>query len=188
MRELLTSLQAVVIEYPVTHLRVPKRMIEFDDETQARIDREDARMALLYRVESGPPIWTHAWQAPVGGAVTDPFGTRRTINGTPVPPHTGLDQRGKAGSPVRAPAPGRVLAIELLYIRGNVVVIDHGGGVFTTYAHLEGADVTIGQLVAMGDRIGRIGKTGRVTGPHLHWEVHIRGTRVDPTRMLDLAH
>ena len=167
-----------------THIRVAAHLIELDEPTQARVDREAAELETLYALDSGPALWTEPWQLPVRGVVTDRFGTQRTINGVAVPPHNGVDQRAKAGTPIGAAASGRVVYVGRQYIRGNVVVIDHGAGVYSTYAHMQSVDVDVGDVVATGARIGEVGKTGRVTGPHLHWEVHMDGTAVDPLEIV----
>jgi murein DD-endopeptidase MepM/ murein hydrolase activator NlpD len=107
--------------------------------------------------------------------VTTAFGTRRSYEH-----HPGTDLAAPLGSPVVAPAAGAVVFVGSLPARGNAVVLDHGAGVFTTYAHLQRAEVLVGDEVRGGEVIGRVGSTGFSTGPHLHWELWVDGANVDP--------
>ncbi len=118
---------------------------------------------------------------PVPAPVTSQFGTRRSYNGGPFDQfHTGTDFAGAPGSPIYAPAPGKVVFTGQLYVRGNATIIDHGFGIYTGYWHQSQILVKIGDEVQQGQLIGKIGATGRVTGPHLHWEVFVNGVQVDP--------
>ncbi|MBG3878486.1 M23 family metallopeptidase, partial [Desulfovibrio oxamicus] len=123
----------------------------------------------------------------VPGGVSSLFGLRRVFNGEPRAPHRGLDLRGEAGELVKACAAGRVALAENHYFAGNSVYIDHGMGVVSMYFHLSAMDVTPGQMVAQGQLIGRVGSTGRVTGPHLHFGMAVLGDMVDPQVLLDDA-
>jgi murein DD-endopeptidase MepM/ murein hydrolase activator NlpD len=93
--------------------------------------------------------------------------------------HRGTDFAAPEGDPVYAAAAGRVVFVDHLQVRGNTVIIDHGVGVFTAYNHLSGFSVSEGEMVAVGQQVGQLGRTGLVTGPHLHWEVIVRGVEVD---------
>jgi murein DD-endopeptidase MepM/ murein hydrolase activator NlpD len=118
---------------------------------------------------------------PVPAAITSQYGTRRSYNGGPYDQfHTGTDFAGAPGSPIYAPAPGVVVFTGPLFVRGNATIIDHGWGVFTGYWHQKEILVNVGDVVQAGQVIGRIGSTGRVTGPHLHWELFVNGVQVDP--------
>jgi murein DD-endopeptidase MepM/ murein hydrolase activator NlpD len=109
------------------------------------------------------------------------FGARRNFNrGTLMTYHSGVDMSVPVGTPVKASAPGRVAATEPFPVRGNVIILDHGRGVYTIYCHLSKYNVQVGQLVNVGDVIGYTGNTGRILGPHLHWELAVGGVTVDP--------
>ncbi len=109
------------------------------------------------------------------------FGTRRNYNGTGYSRyHTGLDFYGGVGTPIFAPAPGKVVFTGPLTVRGNTTIVDHGWGVFSMYFHQSEIEVQVGDEVITGQELGKVGATGRVTGPHLHWEVRVGGVPVDP--------
>ena len=109
---------------------------------------------------------------------------RSIFNGQARNPHNGADFMSPAGTPIQAPNAGRVALARDLYFSGNTIVIDHGLGLFSTLAHLSVLDVREGETVAAGQIVGRVGATGRVTGPHLHWAVRVAGARVDPMALL----
>jgi murein DD-endopeptidase MepM/ murein hydrolase activator NlpD len=113
------------------------------------------------------------------------FGARRTYgSGADITAHLGEDFGAAAGTPVYAPAAGRVALAEALFVRGNAVVLDHGHGFFTGYWHLQRLDVQPGQQVVAGQKLGEVGSTGLSEGPHLHWEMRVNGVAVDPLQWL----
>jgi murein DD-endopeptidase MepM/ murein hydrolase activator NlpD len=118
---------------------------------------------------------------PAAAAMNVPFGLLRSYNGGPFDRyHVGVDFASPAGAPVLAAAPGRVVMADRLNIRGVSVVIEHGWGVFSAYSHMNQLNVALGEFVQVGQAIGTVGTTGRTTGAHLHWEVWVNGTPVDP--------
>ncbi len=133
------------------------------------------------------PQWQGMFVAPLHRSlvVNAPFGQRRAYNAEPpYEVHTGVDFDASMGTPVYAPAPGRVVFARTLPLRGNTVIVDHGGGVFTLYAHLSAFRATVGQRVRTGDVLALVGSTGNALGPHLHWEVHAAGPAVQPEQWL----
>lgn len=172
-------------KFAVQELTLPRGMAEFDNATLVRIRTEAADLSRrLSRVT--PPRWRTPFLSPVEEYRPANFGARRVINGHPRMPHSGVDLHLPAGTPVRAIADGRIAFAGEQFFGGRSVVIDHGGGVFSVYYHLEEFSVAEGQEASRGDRIGAVGATGRATGPHLHFGVRVPGGRVDPTRLLAL--
>jgi hypothetical protein len=171
--------------FPTRRLTVDDRYVRLSPADQARVDGEQARTAAIY-ARSGPARFAGMFSSPIPGAASARFGERRVFNGVPKDPHSGADLRAAAGTPVRAPAGGRVVLADDLFYSGDTVILDHGLGLFTVYAHLSRIDVRENQDVAAGHVLGLVGATGRVTGPHLHWGVKLRGARVDPFALTEL--
>jgi murein DD-endopeptidase MepM/ murein hydrolase activator NlpD len=179
------SLTIAAKEFPEERLEVESKYVEPPPEVQARIERERARLAEVYAARrfAAPP--GKAFVRPVPGEPTAIFGTRRLYNGEPRAPHPGLDLRAGSGTPVKVAGDGEVVLAQDLYYSGLTVIVDHGGGLFTIYAHLSRIDVQEGATVAAGELVGQSGATGRVTGPHLHWGAKIGDRPFDPTALLD---
>lgn len=149
---------------------------------QELVNREAAQLAAIVNRYTPTRLWSGAWRQPVYGAITSMFGTRRSYNGGAVGAcgHEGTDFNTAGGLAVSAPARGKVVFAGLTQVRGNLVVIDHGIGVFSAYYHLAEIDVALDQIVQPGTLIGKIGSTGLSTGPHLHWSMWVNGEYVDP--------
>jgi murein DD-endopeptidase MepM/ murein hydrolase activator NlpD len=152
----------------------------------ARIERDAKLLADTWRASADVRAWTRGFVRPVPQDANSAFGTRSVFNGKPRNPHGGADFLSPAGTPVAAPNAGRIAVAENLYYSGNTVIIDHGLGVFSMLAHLSKIEVAPGAHVDAGDRIGLVGATGRVTGPHLHWAVRVNDARVDPLSLLEV--
>lgn len=131
------------------------------------------------------PVAGVSLAAPIEGAQSASFGYRRFFNDQPRSPHKGMDISGNNGEPVSAPRDGVVAAIGDFFFNGNTVLIDHGQGFVTMYCHLSEITVEKGQQVSIGETIGAVGATGRVTGPHLHFGTYLNGTAVDPAIFLN---
>ena len=159
--------------------------IDLDPETSALLDpaivnNEEALRATIFSGYTTQRLWDGPFQPPAPSAISSVYGVARSYNGGPVSSyHRGTDFIGSDGDPVYAAAAGRVVFVDELQVRGNTVIIDHGVGVFTAYNHLSGFSVAEGEMVTAGQLIGQLGSTGLVTGPHLHWEVIVRGIEVD---------
>ena len=153
---------------------------------QGRIDREARLLADVWTAPEAERLWTDAFVRPVPHEANSAFGTRSIFNGKPRNAHGGADFLSPGGTPVHAPNAGRISVARNLYFSGNTVVIDHGLGLFSMLAHLSAIDVREGDRVSAGHIVGRVGATGRVTGPHLHWAVRASGARIDPLSLLAL--
>ena len=165
----------------------PRFTQPLDAETQARIDRENAMARDVGRkAHDTAPMWTAPFIRPRAATVTSRFGSGRMFNGTLSSRHLGVDFRGATGAPVHAANRGVVALIGDFFLAGNVVYIDHGGGVVTAYFHLSKVLVAQGDTVSRGQEIGLVGATGRVTGPHLHWSARYGATTVNPLDLLSV--
>jgi len=153
---------------------------------QARIDREAKLLAGVWQSPAPERLWTGPFVRPVPQEANSAFGTRSVFNGKPRNAHGGADFLSPAGTPIHAPNAGRIVVARNLYFSGNTVIIDHGLGLFSMLAHLSAIDVHEGDRVIAGDVVGRVGATGRVTGPHLHWAVRASDARIDPLSLLAL--
>lgn len=150
-----------------------------------RINRESKEMgqAFLSWNDSLTPVFS--MQIPVTGVKSSSFGLKRFFNGQARNPHSGMDIAADEGTPILAPAPGVILATGNYFFNGNTIILDHGHGLISLYCHMNTIDVDIGAQVETGEQIGRVGQTGRVTGPHLHWSINLNNTRVDPALFLN---
>jgi murein DD-endopeptidase MepM/ murein hydrolase activator NlpD len=173
--------------FPTRRLTVEPRYVEPPADVTDRIVKEAARLNALWASRTPDRHWNGAFVAPVPDRANSAFGSRSVFNGQPRSPHGGADFASPSGRIVRAPAAGRVVLAEDLYYTGQTVVIDHGLGLLSLFAHLSAIDVEFNQLVTPGDVLGRVGATGRVTGPHLHWTVRLAGTRVDPLSLINVT-
>jgi murein DD-endopeptidase MepM/ murein hydrolase activator NlpD len=158
-----------------------------DAATVARIERENALARDVgRRAHESPPRWTGVFRTPRASRVTSRFGTGRAFNGAIASRHLGVDFSGAVGSPVRAANRGVVALVDTFFLAGRVIYLDHGGGVVTGYFHLSKPLVAVGDTVARGETIGLVGATGRVTGPHLHWNARYGTHTVDPLDLVSL--
>jgi hypothetical protein len=161
-----------------------RRQVDPEPEDLRRIAREQERLSQAFSTYSDFQSDGLAFDLPSQGRISGGFGSRRYFNNEPRLPHSGLDIAAPEGTPIAAPAAGRVIETGDFFFNGLSVVLDHGQGVITMYNHLSRIDVVKGMRVARGERIGAVGKTGRVTGPHLHWSVSLNNARVDPALFL----
>jgi murein DD-endopeptidase MepM/ murein hydrolase activator NlpD len=174
-------------DYGVRNLTLPKEKVELDAESLKRVKEEAAVVNALWKAPAPAPAWRGVFLMPVDGDVVGAFGRRSIINNLERSPHTGVDQKGDTGTPVRAINNGRVVLIADHFFTGNSIFLDHGGGIISMYFHLDKALVNDGDTVIKGQTIGLVGATGRVTGPHLHWGMRVNGARVNPLTLVDLS-
>jgi hypothetical protein len=159
---------------------LPPAQVTPDQETLRRILREREKLGAVRAVDSALTGFAEGFIAPAQGRISGVYGSRRILNGQPRQPHYGLDFAVPTGTPLKAAAAGRVTLADQFHFFGNLVVIDHGHGVNTLYAHLSAIEVREGQMVAKGERVALSGATGRVTGPHLHFSLSWFQTFLDP--------
>jgi murein DD-endopeptidase MepM/ murein hydrolase activator NlpD len=171
--------------YPEQHLTVDDRMVHLSKADLERTRRESAQVGRLWELQTRPRF-TLPLAAPLPGTVAGGnFGARRVFNGEPRSPHSGIDYKVAAGTPVLAVAAGRVVLVGDHFFAGKSVYVDHGGGLISMVFHLSRVLVEEGQAVATGHVLGKVGATGRATGPHLHLGFRWHGARVDPAVLLD---
>lgn len=182
--------KSLVVEprtFPTRKLRVDPDFVNPPASVLARIQSEATFIREASSRSEAMRLWSSPFVRPVPDPANSRFGTRSIFNGEARRPHGGADFPSAAGTPVRAPNAGRIVAARDLYFTGNTVMIDHGLGVVSLLAHLSVMEVLEGEVVAAGQPIGRVGATGRVTGPHLHWGLTVVGARVDPLSLLALV-
>ena len=173
--------------FEIEKLRVSQKFVELSPEDSKRAAEEQQRLRELFARVTPERLWQGPFRMPLDGVRTGSnFGRRRILNGQPRSPHSGLDLSAPAGTPVRAPQRGRVAFAGELFFAGNTVILDHGLGLFTLYGHLESISVSVGDVVEPGANLGRVGSTGRATGPHLHWGMSVNAARVNPLEILRL--
>jgi murein DD-endopeptidase MepM/ murein hydrolase activator NlpD len=173
--------------YSEQRLKVEPRTVDLSPEDQARYERERAHQALVMATLTEPPHTSSLrMRAPTPGRRSSSFGLRRIFNGQARNPHSGMDIAAATGTPVVSPLPARVIDTGDYFFNGNTVWLDHGGGLLSLMCHLSETDVKPGDMLKAGERLGAVGATGRVTGPHLHWGVMLNRTMVDPALFLDV--
>jgi murein DD-endopeptidase MepM/ murein hydrolase activator NlpD len=167
-------------QYREQRLKVAPGTVDLSPADEARYQREHTHLAEVMARFSAPVPARLAMQVPVPGRRSSSFGLRRVFNGQARNPHSGMDIAAATGTPVRAPLPGKVLDTGDYFFNGNTVWLDHGGGLLGMFCHLSAIDVQPGDVLQTGQRLGAVGATGRVTGPHLHWSVCLNRAMVDP--------
>jgi murein DD-endopeptidase MepM/ murein hydrolase activator NlpD len=184
--------RTAAVPFTVQNKRYRTQQLRIEDDRQVnpnaqdleRIERERQRSdAALSRYTDTAQVG-FLLRAPVEGRRSDSYGSRRVFNGQPRNPHSGMDIAAGIGTPIVAPAPGVVVESGDFFFNGNTVFVDHGHGLVTMYCHLSKIAVQVGDRVATGDRLGEVGATGRVTGPHLHFGVALNRAMVDPALLL----
>jgi murein DD-endopeptidase MepM/ murein hydrolase activator NlpD len=172
--------------FATRRLTVDPDLVNPPPEALERIARETRELEHAWSTSADVNLWDGPFVRPVKEPANSAFGTRSVYNGQPRTPHGGADFASPEGTPIASPNAGRVVLAGSRYFTGGTVVIDHGLGLFSLFAHLSSIEVQVGDAVKPGTIVGNVGATGRVTGPHLHWAVRANGARVDPLSLLSV--
>ena len=171
--------------YTEQHLKVSPRTVDLSPEDLSRHERERAHQQGVIATFSAPPAGEPHMRPPTPGRRSSSFGLRRFFNGQPRNPHSGMDIAAPTGTPVVAPLAATVIDTGDYFFNGHTVWLDHGGGLLSMMCHLSRIDCKVGDRLAVGQRLGAVGATGRVTGPHLHWTISLNRASVDPALFID---
>ena len=175
------------VKFPTEQLKVADQYVQLSKENQDRANAEAAEITAIHNTITPEVFWSEPFVSPIPGVLGSNFGKRRVFNGESRNPHNGADLRATTGTPIRATNRGRIVLARDLFYTGNTVIVDHGMGIYTLYAHLSKIDVAKGDLVERSQVVGLAGATGRVTGPHLHWGARVQNARVDPFSLVNLG-
>ena len=167
-------------------MTLPKDQVDLDAASLRRNALEQEKVKAVFAAFTSERLWSQAFIAPVDGIPTGAFGRKRFLNGQPRNQHSGEDISAPLGTPVKASNAGLVKMVDDHFFSGLGVILDHGLGLYTMYFHLDSAKVKEGERVARGQIIGTVGKSGRATGPHLHWGAWLNGSRVNPFSLIKL--
>ncbi len=174
-------------DFVVERLNVDNRFVELSQEDLDRSRRESRRLRKIFNTVTPEKLWQGRFRLPLDGFKgSGNFGKRRIFNDKPRSPHSGEDFSAPTGTPIYAPQTGRVVLVADHFFSGNTVVVDHGLGLYTYHCHLSAFSVEEGDGVEKGALLGKVGATGRVTGPHLHWTVRLNNLRVNPRDLVAL--
>jgi murein DD-endopeptidase MepM/ murein hydrolase activator NlpD len=182
------SLRITIVpeDFREQRLTLPKAQVDPDVAALKRIAAEREQVKTVFASSNAERLWEKGFVVPLEGVGTGAFGSRRILNGQPRNQHTGEDIAAPLGTPVKATNTATVRLVDDHFFSGVSVILDHGLGLYTMYAHLHTAAVKEGDRVQRGDVIGTVGKSGRATGPHLHWGVWLNGSRVNPFSLTKL--
>lgn len=175
-------LKVATRDYKIQRINgLAKRKVTPNPEDIARIKADNAGIGRVRGLDSAEAFFASGFMWPVTGSISGVFGSQRILNGKPKSPHNGVDIAANEGTPIVAPADGRVALVhDDMFYTGKTVMLDHGLGLTSVYAHMSTILVTPGADIKKGQPIGKVGKTGRVTGAHLHWGMTLGRTHLDP--------
>ena len=174
-------------DHGTRRITVPREMVELDTETLSRVRKETKAVKEVLARSTVNPLWWGSWERPVPGIVVSPFGCRNIVNDMERSPHSGVDLKAPAGTPIMVTNRGVVVLTANHFFSGKSIIIDHGGGIHSMYFHLNRISVKVGDVVEKGNLIGLTGSSGRVTGPHLHFGIRLDGRRVNPLKLIEVS-
>jgi murein DD-endopeptidase MepM/ murein hydrolase activator NlpD len=180
------TVEVLPVRFATQELTVPKNYVDLDDETAKRAEEEQEKILQSLKKVTGQKYWDGRFIMPVEGKIAGSFGLRRIINGEPRSQHSGEDIKAPKGTEVLATNEGVVALVGDFFFSGKSIIMDHGLGLYTMYFHLDEVDVAEGERIHKGAVLGKVGATGRATGPHLHWGMRIDGARVNPLSVLNI--
>ena len=182
------SVAVTARDWPIERVNgVPGKTVNPPPAIAKRIAREQAAVTAARTRDDARTGFAQDFIWPVRGRISGRFGNQRVYNGTPGSAHSGMDIAAASGTPVKAPADGVVTFADDLYLTGGTILLDHGHGVSSNFLHLSRMDVAVGDSVKQGEIMGRVGATGRATGPHLHWGMNWLTVRIDPLLMIEAS-
>jgi murein DD-endopeptidase MepM/ murein hydrolase activator NlpD len=187
VRQLSYNVLVIKQKYPVQHLTLPKDKVDLDDASLVRVKMEQEQVRSVLDAVSGERFWNGRFVEPLAGAISGAFGRVRIINGQPRSPHNGEDIAAPMGAEIVAIGDGIARLTVDHFFSGKGIFVDHGLGLYSMYFHLSDVLVQDGERVTRGQAIGRVGSSGRATGPHLHWAVRVNGARVNPYSLLKVT-
>jgi murein DD-endopeptidase MepM/ murein hydrolase activator NlpD len=180
-------IRVVLGHFATERLQVSPQFVQPDEAQAKRAAAESEKLHAIFEHITPEHLWTGPFQEPLDGVKTGGnFGKRRILNGIPRSPHGGVDFPAPTGTPIHSTQTGKVVLAQELYFSGNTVVVDHGLGIYTFYGHLSEIDAHEGDVVQAGEVLGKVGATGRVTGPHLHWGLTVNRARVNGLDILKI--
>jgi murein DD-endopeptidase MepM/ murein hydrolase activator NlpD len=180
-------IKVVLGHFATERLQVSPQFVQPDEAQAKRAAAESETLRAIFDHVTPERLWTGPFQAPLDGVKTGGnFGKRRILNGIPRSPHGGVDFSSPPGTPIRSTQAGKVVLAQQLFFSGSTVVVDHGLGIYTFYGHLSTIEVQAGDEVKAGQLLGKVGATGRVTGPHLHWGLTVNRARVNALDILKI--
>jgi murein DD-endopeptidase MepM/ murein hydrolase activator NlpD len=185
-QKLVRPLEIIPPEFPERKLTVATKFVKIPASAKARIKADQAAFQKAWSTPFRPRAFTDNFEKPRDAVITAHFGDKRTLNGKKTTQHFGLDLDGSTGDEIRAANDGRVVMVRDCFTSGNTVLVEHGAGLITSYFHMSKFLVKPGQEVRRGELLGLVGKTGRVTGPHLHFGAHLGSLWVNPQALLAL--
>lgn len=180
------SLRILPKKFPTQHIQVKQKYVTLGAQDSQRAAREARQLEAIWQTVTSKKLWVKTFHRPLSSKLTSGFGRRRIVNGKLRSPHSGVDLKARFGTPIKAANSGKVVLAQDLFFAGKTIILDHGLGLYTLYAHCSKMWIKVGDLVGQGQVIGEVGATGRVTGPHLHWACRVSSARVNPLNLTTL--